>query len=116
MQRAIGTDSQPPTTNRPPQKKSGYMVVNASVKKLSGGKVQVCLRNSQHDPDHSQDYDSIAEARAVLSQLGVPQEALNFYFVQLLPWLEPNHKLEFPSMNIPVRELWRRGFRFEKTG
>jgi len=97
-------------------KETGYMIVNASVKKLSGGKVQVSLRNSQHAPELSQECDSMAQARAVLSKFGVPEEALHFYFVQLLPWLEPNQQLEFPAMNIPARELWRHGFRFEKTG
>jgi hypothetical protein len=58
----------------------------------------------------------MVQACAVLSALGVPKEALQFYFVQLLPWLEPNQKLEFPAMDIPARELRRRGFRFEKTG
>jgi hypothetical protein len=92
------------------------MIVTASVKKLSGGRVQVCLSNQQRNPEPLHEYASMAQARAVLSELGVPEEALHFYFVQLLPWLEPNQKLEFPAMNIPARELWRRGFRFEKTG
>jgi hypothetical protein len=63
-----------------------------------------------------QEYHSNESAREFLREIGIPEDALDFYFSQLLPCLPPNQELTLPEMSIPMHELSLRGFRFAATG
>jgi hypothetical protein len=91
------------------------MVVKVTVKKGSGCRIQVAISRPQ-SAAQVQVYASGEAARVVLLEMGIPADALEFYFSQLLPWLLPNQELEFPSIDIPEYELAECGFRIAKTG
>ena len=91
------------------------MLVNVSVTKLSGGRVLVTVRKSQNHLSQMQQCDSENIVLELLWRLGIPQDALKFYFSQLFPRLQPKETLVFPTVKIPERELTRCGFRFAKA-
>jgi hypothetical protein len=85
------------------------------VVKLVGDSVLVSVSKRQ-DLSQAQEFGSPSQARELLLDMGVPQDALDFYFSLLLPCLEPKQTLAFPVMNIPEPKLSRCGFRFTKAG
>jgi hypothetical protein len=81
------------------------MVVNVSVTKLAGGRVLVTVRKLQNHLPQMQQCDSENTVLELLWRLGIPEDALEFYFSQLFPRLQSMETLVFPSVNIPAREL-----------
>jgi hypothetical protein len=92
------------------------MVVNISITKLFRGRVLVTVSKRHNQLNRAQEFGSPNGARAVLLEIGLPEEALEYYFSQLFPCLSINEKLAFPAIDIPEHELLDCGFRFAKTG
>lgn len=92
------------------------MVVNVTVAKLSGRRVRVSLCRQGHQRIAVQEYNSEREAGQLLLDMGIPDDAVEFYFSKLFPCLETNQELAFPETNIPEHELRWRGFGFAETG
>jgi hypothetical protein len=88
------------------------MVVNISVTKLMEGRVLVTVRNARSHLPQMKQCDSENTAPELLRRLGLPQNALDFYFSQLFPRLQTSETLAFPATNIPEHELSDCGFRF----
>jgi hypothetical protein len=90
------------------------MVVNIRITKLFHDSVLVTVSKRHDQLNRAQEFGSPNEARAVLLEIGLPEEALEYYFSQLFPCVSINEKLAF--INIPDHELLDCGFRFAKTG
>lgn len=88
------------------------MVVNVTIAKLNGGRIRLSVRKPEYEPIATQEYDSEKEARELLLDMGIPEDALHFYFSKLFPCLEMNQELVFPETNLPEYELRWRGFQF----
>jgi hypothetical protein len=88
------------------------MVVNVTVRKLSGGRIGVNVSRPEYKTTARQEYDSEKEARDLLLDIGIPENALDFYFAKLFPCLAIDQELELPEMTTSRNELWWRGFRF----
>ena len=93
------------------------MSVRITVTKLSGGRIGVNVskpENNHRSMTHA--YDSEQDAREALVEMGLPDDALIFYFQQLFPRIARDEQLAFPEMKVQKQELWRRGFRFADDG
>ena len=82
------------------------MIVKPTIAKLSEDRVGVRLGRTEHTGTLAKEYDSEQGARDLLLQIGIPKEALDFYFWQLLPCLEVNQELALPEVSISECELW----------
>jgi hypothetical protein len=92
------------------------MVVNVSITKLLDGRVQVTVGKRYDELTQAQEFGSANEARKVLLEIGLPEEALELYFSQLFLCVPIHEKLVFPAIDIPEHELLDCWFRFARTG
>ena len=70
------------------------MVVNITVTKLNGG-IRVNVATLKNNEPTAQEYDSVQQAGAVLLDMGVPKEAVDFYLSQLFPTITVNEETRF---------------------
>jgi hypothetical protein len=86
------------------------MLVIVSLRRLDNDRIEIAVTRPQHDSNSTHNYRSQKEVRAVLSEFGISQDAIDFY-LKLLPQMGTGEELEFPAMDIPQNELLSKGFR-----
>ena len=86
------------------------MVVDIGITKLSGGRIRVAVNGP--GTVAKQEYESENGVRQVLLDVGVPEDAIAFYFHKIFPYLVNNQELPLPTLKVPERELSLCGFRF----
>jgi hypothetical protein len=86
------------------------VLVNISVNSLYGGRVQICVSKPQSSPHPVQTYPSAEEARRVLLDFGIEENAID-PIMKLLSEAGPNEPLYFKPTNVPQDKLWSHGFK-----
>ena len=88
-----------------------FMLVIVGLSKCRKGTIRVSVARPRRGSRMSRNYATEGEAAAVLKQIGVGVDAVEYYLFKLLPLLSRNEELSFPPMNIPQHELLLLGFR-----
>ena len=86
------------------------MLVIVSVRRLDNDQIEIGVARPQHDSNHSQNYPSEKEVRAVLSDFGIGEESIASH-LKLLAQMGTGEQLKFPPMDVPKHELRSKGFR-----
>jgi len=81
------------------------MDVKLIVGRLNNGGIQVTVSGLEQKLTSSREYITGKKARGVLLHIGVPKNALDFYFSQLLPRLQTGQELSFPVMDMLEERL-----------
>ncbi|MBV9340242.1 MAG: hypothetical protein JO159_05045 [Acidobacteria bacterium] len=71
----------------------------------------MAVRRARQSSTTVQNYASEEDARDVLRQMGMGENAIDYYLLTLLPCLSANEQLMFPPMDIPARRLGPLGFK-----
>ena len=87
------------------------MLAIVTVSRLANDRIEIRVAKPQHDSNPVQEYPSETQARAVLLDFGISQEAVDSYF-RLLAEMGANQQLKFPHMDVPQHELLSKGFQF----
>jgi hypothetical protein len=90
------------------------MLVIVSLSRLDDDQIEIGVARPQHDSNHSQNYPSEKEVRAVLSDLRISEELIASH-LKLLAQMGTGEELKFPPMDIPQNELLSKGFSAVKS-
>jgi hypothetical protein len=80
------------------------MLVIVSLSRLDDDQIEIGVARPQHDSNHSQNYPSEKEVRAVLADLRISEELIASH-LKLLAQMGTGEELKFPPMDIPQNEL-----------
>lgn len=86
------------------------MVVNIGITKLNGSRIRVAIKRP--GTVATQEYESENGVREVLLDLGIPHDAIAFYFQKIFPCLMNNQEIPLPPLKLRERELSLCGFQF----
>jgi hypothetical protein len=86
------------------------MLIIVSVRRLDNDRIEIEVARPQHDSNPTHNYASEKEVRAVLSDFGISQEAIDFY-LKLLAQMGTGEQLKFPPMDVSKHDLLSCGFR-----
>ena len=87
------------------------MLIIVSTSRLDNDRIEIRVARPQHDSNPTHEYSSEKEARAVLSNFGISEGAINSH-LKLLAQAGANEQLKFPRMDVPQQDLLSCGFRF----
>ena len=90
------------------------MLVIVSLSRLDNDRIEIGVARPQHDSNHSQNYPSEKEVRAVLSDFGITEELIASH-LKLLAQMGTGEELKFPPMDVPQNQLLSRGFSLVKS-
>jgi hypothetical protein len=90
------------------------MLVIISVSRLEDNRIAISVARPQHDSNHSENYPSEKEVRAVLSDLGISEKLIAAH-LKLLAQMCTGEELKFPPMDVPQNQLLSRGFSVVKS-
>ena len=86
------------------------MLVIVGLSKYGKATIRVSVARPQRGSRATLNCATEREAAALLRQIGVGVDAVDYYVSKLLPMLSRNEELSFPLMNIPQHELRLLGF------
>jgi len=85
------------------------MLVIVGISRLDNARIQIPVAKPQHRSNPVQEYPSEAEARAVLLDFGISQEAIDCH-LKLLVQMGANEQLRFSAVDVPQHDLQSNGF------
>ena len=85
------------------------MLVIVSMIRLDNDLIEIRVARPQHDSNFMREYQSEKEARAVLSDFGISEGAIDSH-VKLLAQMGANEQLKFPPLDVPQQDLLAKGF------
>ena len=90
------------------------MLVIIGVRRLDDDRIEIGVARPQHDSNPAHNYSSEKEVRAVLSDFGIREEAIDSH-LKLLAQMGTGEELKFPPMDVPQNQLLSRGFSLVKS-
>ena len=90
------------------------MLVIVSLSRRDNHQIEIGVARPPHDSNHSHNYPSEKEARAVLSDFGISEELIASH-LKLLAQMGTGEELKFPPMDVPQNQLLSRGFSVVKS-
>ena len=85
------------------------MLVIVTVSRLANDRIEIRVSKPQYESNPMHEYRSETQARAVLLDFGISQEAVDSHF-KLLVLMSASEQLKFPPANVPQHELLSKGF------
>ena len=86
------------------------MLIIVSMSRLDNDRIEIRVARPKHDSKPMHEYSSEKEVRAVLSNFGISEGAIDSH-LKLLAQAGANEQLKFPPMDVPQNDLLSCGFR-----